>query len=129
RDSRGVAYTETLVWAITKMEGEGRREARVALAERLTRMKDTTLREYLTDDEPEIRRAAALAAAARSSKVLIPDLIRRLSDDAEIVQRAAHTALKELTKKDFGPEAGAGASQRKEAIAAWLKWWKENSRE
>jgi HEAT repeat protein len=92
-------------------------------------MKDTTLRGYLADDEVEIRRAAALAAAARGSKVLIPDLIRRLSDPEELVQRAAHTALKELTKEDFGPSSRATAAERKEAVAAWLKWWKANSRE
>jgi hypothetical protein len=130
RDSRGVAYTETLVWAIAKMDGEGRREARVALAERLSRMKDTTLREYLKDDEAEIRRAAALAAAARGSKVLVPDLIGRLADDPEeLVRRAAHAALKELTRKDYGPAPGAGAAERQEAVAAWRKWWKENARE
>jgi hypothetical protein len=129
RDNKGVTYTETLVWVISRVEGEGRKQARVALAERFTRLKDATLREYLGDDEPEIRRAAALAAAARGSKSLVPDLIRRLNDPAEDVQRAAHTALKELTSKDFGPRAGATASERKDAIAAWLRWWKENSRE
>lgn len=129
RDSKGVAYTETLVWSISKLDGEDRRQARVALAERFTRLKDSSLRQYLKDDELEIRRAAALAVAARGSKVLIPDLIQGLSDPEDLVQHAAHTALKELTGKDFGPAPGANLSQRKQAIAAWLKWWKEHARE
>ncbi|MFO0881511.1 MAG: HEAT repeat domain-containing protein [Gemmataceae bacterium] len=129
RDNKGVVNTETLVWVISRLDDDGRKRARVALAERFTRLKDATLREYLQDEEAEIRRAAALASAARGSKGLVPDLIRRLSDSEELVQRAAGTALKELTKKDFGPTPGATPAERKEAIAAWLKWWKENSRE
>ncbi len=129
RDSKGAIYTESLVWAILRMEGDNKRSARVALAERFARLKDTTLREYLKDEEAEIRRAAALAAAARESKVLIPDLIRGLSDADEQVRRAMLIALRELTKQDFGPTAEANEAQRRAAIAAWEKWWKENSRE
>ncbi|MFO0841930.1 MAG: HEAT repeat domain-containing protein [Gemmataceae bacterium] len=129
RDSKGAVNTETLVWAISRLEGDGRRQARVALAERFTRLKDTTLREYLKDDEPEIRRAAALAAAARGSKVLVPDLIRGLNDPEDVVRRAAYTALKELTKKDLGPAPAADEARRKAALADWERWWKETSRE
>lgn len=129
RENKGPVNTETLVWAISRLESDGRRQARVTLAERFTRLKDTTLREYLEDEEPEIRRAAALAAAARGSKVLVPDLIKGLSDSEDLVRRAAYTALKALTKKDFGPGSDAGDAQRKAAIAEWEKWWKENSRE
>ncbi len=118
RDSKGVAFTEALVWVISRQEGEGQKLSRVALAERFTRLKETTLREYLKDEEPEIRRAAAVAAAARGSKVLIPDLIGRLNDDADLVRRGAHAALKELAGKDLGLAPGA-----------WQKWWKDNSRE
>lgn len=129
RDTKGLPYTETLVWVISRLDGEGLSQSRVALAERFTRLTDTTLRGYLKDDEPEIRRAAALATASRGSKVLVPELIRLLSDEEEQVQRAAYVALKELTGKDFGPMPGAGTEARKEAIAAWLKWWKDNARE
>ena len=129
RDTRGVAYTEALVATISRLEGDARKEARVALAERLTRMKADSLRDYLDDDEPEIRRAAALATAAKKNRSHVPALIRRLSDPEAIVRRAAHHALVKLTDKDFGPEAESTVSQRKDAIAAWLKWWQANSRE
>ena len=89
-------------------------------------MKPDTLREYLDDDEPEIRRAAALATAAKKNRPHVPDLIRRLSDPEPVVRRAALHALKKLTDKDFGPDDEATVSQRKEAIAAWLKWWQAN---
>ena len=129
RDTRGVAYTEALVATISRLEGDARKEARVALAERLTRMKADSLRDYLDDDEPEIRRAAALATAAKKNRSHVPALIRRLSDTEPLVRRAAHHALVKLTDKDFGPDDEATVSQRKVAIAAWLKWWQANSRE
>ena len=129
RDTRGVAYTEALVATISRLDGDARKDARVALAERLTRMKADTLRGYLDDDEPEIRRAAALATAAKKNLSHVPDLIRRLSDPELIVRRAARHALEKLTGKDFGPDDEATVSQRKDAIAAWLKWWQANSRE
>jgi hypothetical protein len=129
RDTRGVAYTEALVATIPRLDGDARKEARVALAERLTRMKADTLRDYLDDDEPEIRRAAALATAAKKNRSHVPALIRRLGDPEPIVRRAAHHALVKLTDKDFGPDDEATVTQRKDAIAAWLKWWQANSRE
>ena len=52
-----------------------------------------------------------------------------LSDREPLVQRAAHHALKKLTGKDFGPDEEATTSQRKAAIAAWLKWSMTHSRE
>jgi hypothetical protein len=129
RDSKGVEYTEALLVAIPRLDAEGRREARYALAKRFTRMTETTLRNYLKDTDAEVRRAAALASAARGSRVLIPDLIRLLSDPETTVQRAAHAALVDMTGKDFGPARDADSAQRKTATAAWLRWWKENSRE
>jgi hypothetical protein len=129
RESKGVAYTEALVDLIGRVDGEARADARHALAQRFTRLKDTTLREYLKDEEAEVRRAAALAISARGSRSLVPDLIRLLDDSQPLVQRAAHVALKDLSKKDFGPKADATGSERKSAIASWEKWWKEQSRE
>jgi len=129
RESKGVQYTEALLAAIPRLDADGRREARYALAKRFTRMTETTLRNYLKDEDVEVRRAAALASAARGSRVLVPDLIRLLSDSEATVQKAAHAALVDMTGKDFGPKAEANAAQRKAAIAAWLRWWKENSRE
>jgi hypothetical protein len=128
RDSKGVAYTEALAYAIPRLEADGRRSAREALAERLTRMTPATLSSYLKDSLPEIRRAAALACAARVAKELTGELIALLNDPEPLVERAAHAALKELTGQDFGPKAGADRSERAQAISAWQAWWKKQRR-
>jgi len=129
RDSKGVSFTEALLWVIPMLDESGRREVRVALAERFTRLKDATLRDYLRDEESEIRRAAALAAAARESRALIPDLIERINDSEELVRRAAQTSLKELTGKDFGPGPGSTMTETSKAYQAWLSWWKKQTRD
>jgi hypothetical protein len=130
RDTKGAEYTEALAGVISRLDVGGRHEARATLADRLTRFKDTTLREYLKDDDKEIRRAAAIAAAQRDSKSLVPDLIRLLNDSEALVERAAYAALKELSGKDFGPRStGADRATRDKAIAAWQSWWKTKARE
>src|SRR6185437_11440997 len=79
-DAKGVKYTEALAAAIPKLEGEIHRKAREALANRLTRMKDETLADYLQDEDAEIRRGAALAIGQKDSKKLTPNLISLLRD-------------------------------------------------
>ena len=117
RDGKGVAYTEALAGAIPQLAGEARRQARDALADRLTRMKPDTLVRYFRDADAEIRRAAALAAAQREGKTLIPDLIPLLDDAEPSVARAAHAALKDLTGENLGPTA-----------AEWKAWWDKQDR-
>jgi len=129
RETKGVAYTDALVYVIGELDAAGRREARAALAQRFTRLKGTTLREYLSDKDAEVRRAAALAIASKELKELCPDLIKCLDDSEGVVARAAHAALKELSGKDFGPKADATPAQRKKAIADWQTWWKKQARE
>jgi hypothetical protein len=128
RDGKGVLFTEALVSAIPRLEGEPRRKAREALADRVTRMSDKTLSSYLQDEDAELRRAAALACAMKESKERVPDLIRLLSDTEPLVERAAHAALKDLTGKDLGPAAGADRAERARAIASWKVWWNKQSR-
>jgi hypothetical protein len=129
RENKGVAYTDALVHVIGELDAAGRREARAALAQRFTRLKGTTLREYLADKDAEVRRAAALAIASKELKELCPDLIKCLDDSEGVVARAARAALKELSGKDFGPKADATPAQRKKAIADWQAWWKKQARE
>ncbi len=118
RDTKGVAYTEALATAIPALDGDAKRDARQALTLRLSRMKDGTLADYLTDDDDEIRRAAALACGTKGTKAHLGRLVRMLRDDNGQVRRAAHAALKALTGKTFGPEP-----------AEWDRWWKEAGRE
>jgi HEAT repeat protein len=127
RDGRGAGYTDALATVIPKLDGDARRKAREALADRLTRMKAETLGQYMQDEDAEIRRAAALAAGMKDSKPLIPHLIRLLADREATVARAAHASLKELSGEDFGPRPEATRQQRALAIAAWQRWWAQQN--
>jgi hypothetical protein len=129
RTEKGVKYTEALAMAIPQMEGKARSQARNALADRLTRMKEETLATYLQDEDAEIRSAAALACAMRESKVLVPNLITLIRDPETRVVLAAHRALKELTGQDFGPSADASRQDRDQAALKWLRWWTKQNRE
>ncbi len=125
-NEKGAKYTEALAAAIPKLQGEERRKARQALADRLTRMKDDTLVEYLRDEDAEIRRAAALAVGQKDSKALLPDLIALLRDPEPDVIAAAHASLKEMTGQDFGPNAKATREEREQAVLKWIAWWSKN---
>jgi HEAT repeat protein len=122
-EAKGLKYTEALAAAIPHLEGESHRKAREALANRLTRMKDETLADYLQDDDAEIRRAAALAIGQKESKKLLPHLISLLRDSEISVVRAAHASLKALTGEDFGPAAKATREERDQAVLKWIEWW------
>jgi hypothetical protein len=123
RIGKGTEYTEALCLAIPQMSGDSQQKAREALAERLARMKDETLVEYLQDEDDEIRRAAAFAIGQKESKTLIPNLIALLRDHEMSVVRAAHASLKLLTDKDFGPAAKATREERDQAVLKWTAWW------
>lgn len=128
RDEKGSAYTDAIALAATKWTGDAQREAREALAKRLTRMKAVTLSAMLKDDDREIRRAAALACGAKDDKACIADLIETLRDNEEIVVQAAHSSLRGLTAQDFGPKNDASAGEKLKAVVAWRNWWKTQMR-
>jgi hypothetical protein len=123
REGKGVEFTEALALAIPQMSGDLQRKTREALAERLTRMKDTTLRAYLGDENLEIRIAAARACAIKGSKSLAPQLIPLLRDTRGGVAEAAHQALKDLSGQDYGPKANASRAERTQASQQWTDWW------
>lgn len=123
RDAKGAENTRGLIVAIHRLDGDRKKEAREALAERLTRMSAETLKGMMTHEDVELRRGAVLAAAMRDDKAHVPDLIDRLQDDSELVVRAARAGLKSLTSQDFGPKPGATAEELKAAVAAWKSWW------
>jgi hypothetical protein len=125
RESKGAAHTQALLNAIPKLEGDIKKMARDALAERMSRMTAATLRERLGDENAEMRRAAALACAMREEKEHIPRLIELLDDPEVQVARAAYAGLKSLSGKDFGPAKDAGRAEIAKAVIAWKAWWKE----
>jgi hypothetical protein len=123
RDSKGGVYTEALARAIPKLSGDAQREARDALARRLTRMTVATLREMLRDDNGEVRCAAAAACGFKEDRQLVPELINSLNDTEQLVVNAAHTSLKTLSGRDFGPEGSSSAADRAKSIQEWKSWW------
>jgi hypothetical protein len=129
RDTSGLVYTEALANSIPMLDGADQEKARVALADRLTRLKANSLRDKFQDDNVEVRRAAVQACLKKKSKQHVSDLIVLIEDSALPVAQAAHKALKELTGKDFGPEADATRAERRKAVAQWKAWWKQQSKE
>jgi hypothetical protein len=124
---KGAAYTDALASAIPQLDGEARKKAREALAERLYRMTPATLGVKLDDDDPEVRRAAALAVAMKEDRSFTYKLIEMLDDREATVGHAAHAALKELTKEDFGPAKDATKEQHAKAVLAWKAWWSKQA--
>jgi hypothetical protein len=123
RDTKGGAQTAGLVHAIPRLDGARKKEARDALAGRLTRMTAKTLRGMLADPDAELRRAACLACAMKDDKSHIPDLIERITDASDLVVPAARASLKSLTGQDFGPPSDADETARAKARADWAKWY------
>lgn len=128
RDSKGTENTLALAHAITQLDGDARKKAREALAERLSNMKASTLVGYLEEADPELRRAAALAAAMKEDTTFVGRLIDLLNDPEKTVERAAYAALKSLTRQDFGPAADATDNQKAKAIKDWKAWWKRHEK-
>jgi hypothetical protein len=127
RDGKGPEYTQALAGAIGQLQGETRREARQALADRLANFKPTTVLAYLGSDDPELRRAAALAVGMKDDKAHIGELIELLRDPEPSVVHATHAALKSLTGEDFGPAPKATAEERAKVAVAWTAWWKKQA--
>jgi hypothetical protein len=123
RDTRGDTWTEALVTATNRLEADRLKEARQALAERLTRMSAATLRWMAKADEPELRRGAVLAMGMKDDKAHVPDLIDALLDDEEVVVRAAKAGLKSITGQDFGPVNNATIGEKKIAVEGWREWY------
>lgn len=122
RDTKGSVYTEALVRAIAKLQGEPQGQAREALAMRLKRMTAATLRDMLKDENGEIRNAAARACGLKDDKQFISDLIKALSDAESFVVQSARASLRSLSGKDFGPQSDASAADKAKAIADWKAW-------
>jgi len=127
RETKGSQFTAALVRTIPRIEGDRQKQAREALAERLTRMTAVTLRTMLNDNDSELRRAACLAVAMKDDKTMIPDLIAKISDPVDFVVRAARAGLRAMTEQDFGPMSAENDARTK-AAAEWKKWYDETNR-
>src|SRR5262245_29963055 len=128
RDAEGSGFTEPLALAITQSSSEDRDALREALATRLTRVTEETLRKQLDDRWAEFRRAAILELARRQNKSQFERMTAMLLDPEPGVQRAARTALCQLSGQDFGPKLDATDSERALAVNQWREWWKKQPR-
>jgi hypothetical protein len=122
RDTKGTVYTQALVGAVYRLEGDRRKAARDALAERLTRMTADTLRSMSKGEDIELRRGSVLAMAMKDDKAHIPDLVATLMDDEDLVVRAARAGLKSLAGEDFGPAPNATRGEKTLAVESWNQW-------
>lgn len=122
RESKGPQHTQALVMAINRLDGERRRAAREALAERLCRMTAASLRSMAAAEDPELRRAAVLAMAMKDDRSHVPDLIEALGDEEDLVVRAARAGLRSLTGEDFGPAPNATPGEKQLAQQSWRQW-------
>lgn len=120
--SKGSINTQALVTAVGRLEGDKRKEARAALAERLTRMNAETLRAMAKSEEPELRRGAVLAMAMKDDKGHVPDIVAAMSDEEDMVVRAARAGLLSLTGEDFGPRPNATAGEKALTAKDWQEW-------
>jgi hypothetical protein len=127
---KGAAYTVALATVIPKLDGDAKKPAREALAERLSALTESTIRQWLKSDNAEIRRAAVLALAMKddggsgSGRMdRLSDIVDRLDDTDPLVVRAALAALKSLTKEKFGPPPNATEAERAHAIEEWKDWF------
>jgi HEAT repeat protein len=124
RDAKGLRYTEALAYAIPRLYGAMQKEARRALAARLTRMNAATLSGKLADESKEVRHAAIIACLKKKSRAHVPEIIPLVADTDVEVSEAAHDFLQQMTGQDFGPKAGASKAERAAAAAKWQGWWK-----
>jgi len=53
--------------------------------------------------------------------------VERASARCDHPKRSASAALKDLTKKDFGPAADATEEEKAKAINEWKGWWKRQA--
>jgi hypothetical protein len=122
----GKAALDGLTVAAGSADKETAKLGRAMLDVHLGRMPASSLAEVLKDDRVEARLGAVRVAAARAA--MAPALIDRITDESAAVRAEARAALKKLSKgEDFGPEADATPTQRREARRKWQRWWDEQS--
>jgi HEAT repeat protein len=102
-------HTRVLAWAVYRLQGTAREQARSALDHRLARLSPTELRAALRHDLPEVRESAIRACLGH--KELVPALIPLLQDSEPLVAWQAREVLVELTDQSF------------QRSSEWLVWW------
>ena len=121
-ETSGVEYTEAIAYAIPRLSGDTRKDARETLAERLSGRKETTLMRYLRDDDAEVRRAAAVALGMRDAKETVGDIAKLLLDPEPSVARAAHASLRSLTGQDYLPPFNPTEEEKQQAVKKYQAW-------
>jgi hypothetical protein len=102
-------HTRVLGWAVYRLQGVAREQARSALDRRLARLSPAELRAALRHDLPEVRESASRACLRQPD--LVPALIPLLQDSEPLVAWQAREVLVELTEQSF------------ERASEWKVWW------
>jgi hypothetical protein len=124
---KGGDATQALCQAIDVVSEPLRPAARQLLAQRLTRMKATTLSAYLSHkDSVELRMAAAKAVALKPERSLTSELAELLLDADRAVGNTAHASLVQLTTQRFGKFEEAGVVERYVIYKKWKEWFENN---
>lgn len=76
----------------------------------------------LGDPDAAVRRMAVFACGILKIKQAVSSLISLLNDAEREVQQAANESLKKITAEDFGFNPNGAQNSKKEAIAAWRVW-------
>jgi hypothetical protein len=119
----GEKVIDALGAAVAAYEKDIKQLAQYLLAKHLNRQRPDTLKKSLQSRRPAVKEMAALIAGSRGLP-LGQELIDLLKDESDSVRQAARQGLVRLSRgQDFGPQPGAGESQRDEAIKQWQRWW------
>jgi len=77
-------------------------------------------------DEAARREAADRLAREVDAFVAVPELIRALGSSSPRVRETAIACLRRITKAHLPFDPAAPAAERRQAIAAWRRWWREH---
>lgn len=70
--------------------------------------------------------SAAIALARNRILVGVPTLLEAMELDSVEVRALAEKNLRDVTGKDFGFRADGAPQARRDALARWAAWWREN---
>jgi hypothetical protein len=102
--------------------------AQELLLKNLARQPADLLKNKLKDSRAEVRSGAAWVVAEKKLP-FVNELIGMLDDPDLDVGQAARQALNRIAggDTDFGPNRGASAADRAEAIRQWREWWAQRN--
>ncbi len=84
------------------------------------------IRQFSSEDPAARREAADRLVRQVDAFVAVPELLRALGSESPRVRQTAIECLRRITKADVAFDPAAAPAERRAAIAAWRRWWREN---